>query len=230
MFLVFLVLLGLGVGIFTLRMRHERTPRPVNRYIRDYVVIAVLLAIVAFVYYLRIPGFEALLSPEVADDAESVNALRTGDRVLLAGTVSGIQPEVEDGYVALVRVSPTAPEERLTPALLLELDGCQIQFANEDYEPFEWPRHSSESLDVFYLTRDMPVVVDGVIKGPVHVTANLVFAGTVEDYRARVRRALIWPVIMSIASGASALLALAVPFVFKIMIMHRVQRTAKEVS
>jgi hypothetical protein len=149
-------------------------------------------------------------SPPVTRSLAELQALPDGSPALLEGHVSSLMRTIEGSYVAYVRTTNGTPEFH-TPVLLITLsDGSEITLSDGGYAALNWPISNQAGDKVHYLTNGDPVVAAGQVRqwteelgnceyvgqrsaGFLFFTADVVFAGTMDSYRAYLNPA--WPIV-----------------------------------
>ena len=189
-----------------------------QRFLPAFGLVMVFLAVNLGMTFWAKGGLEQVAAMTPTTSLASLQELRSGEPVVLAGTISPdntIQRSV--GNQEYVAYSSEDDGLRTPLHLVININGGQIELDNDTYAPRNWPRHR----DVRYLSHDQSVVIVGETivsvglfganKGQeTHsIHGILIYAGTHAEFVSSTTRRLWGPRIMAglnaFALGAIAL-------------------------
>jgi hypothetical protein len=213
---------GLLVGLlYYFRLRRAATKAEVGRLAMVCAFIGVFFLVNALFAQL---GRSALLvaadtSPVLSLDV--LEAVETGAPVILDGIVSLENPTYIENYVGYIECNDDACTRYVPSSLLIRLDGGDVAVRNGDFEDRGWPYASD---GILFLAPGDPVIVVGemergvTILGPdegketFSIRADIVYAGSREDFVARAEARVILPTIMLIVNLVAVAVVLLLPW------------------
>ena len=217
---VFLFCCLLGGLLYHFPLRRAATQSEVGKLALAFAFIGIFFLVNAFFAYqgrralLMAIHTPPILAMEVLEDVE------TGAPVILDGIVSEENPIRTENYVAHIECDEDTCTRYVPSGLLLALDGGDAVISNDDFKDRQWP----SSDDVLFLAPAEPVIVVGTTergviifgpdtgKGTLSIHADMVYAGSHEDFVARARRNMVFPLVMLIANLVAVVAVVLLPW------------------
>jgi hypothetical protein len=150
-----------------------------------------------------------------------LETVETGAPVILDGIVSLENPTYIQNYVSYIECDDDGCTRYVPSRLLIRLDGGDVTILNDDFEDREWPYASD---GVLFLATGDPVIVVGAMQRGVtmlgrekgketfSILADIVYAGSHEDFVTRAEARLIFPTILLIVNLVAVAVVVLLPW------------------
>jgi hypothetical protein len=197
------------------RLRKTNSASEVRKLFPIFLLLVLFLLFNAFLSW---QGGMALVSaadtPQITTAAE-LNTVKNGSPVILDGKVSDQNPIIYKNFVAYFDDEQfNSPSE-----LVITLSDGTAVISNNDYQTRNWP------FSDFYthLARGTRVIVVGQLErwiafaGPnkgkelISLHADMIFAGSHQDFVSRAKRKIFFPVVLLLLNLAAAVLMIILP-------------------
>lgn len=218
-FLFSCILAGL---LYYFRVRRATTKAELGKLALALVFIGIFLLVnTLFAYLGRSALLTAIETPPILS-MEDLQDVETGGPVVLYGIISPLNPIRVANYVTYIECDDDSCTRDMPSKLLIALDGGDAVISNNDFEDHVWPVSSD---GVRFLARSEPVIIVGtmergvVILGPdkgkqtSSVYAEIIFAGSHEDFVASARGKMVFPIVMFIANLVAFAVVVILPWV-----------------
>lgn len=220
---VFVFVFGclLGGLLYYFRLRRAATRAEVGKLALAFAFIGVFFLVNAL--FAQAGRSSLLMAADMLPvlSIEDLDKVDTGAPIILDGIVSLENPTPVENYVTYIDCDDAGCTRYVPSSLLIGLDGGDAVISNDDFEERAWPYASD---GVLFLAPGQPVIVVGTLeRGVVMLGANkgtettsiraeIVYAGSHEDFVARARGRVIFPSILVMINLVAVMVALILPW------------------
>jgi hypothetical protein len=208
--LVFCILIAWLLYRFPLQK--AKTPADYRKLFPFFCALIGFLLFNGLLAYMGQGGLSIASSSSPVQDLKSLAEIKNGDGVILSGLVSDKNAVIYGDYIAYLDDHLWAPME-----LWLDLKDGSISITNNTYRATDWP---VDAGGLSYLQAKQPVIVVGFVEDAIGLTtgnkfrtirADIVYAGTHDDFIVRARINLAIATVMVLANIFIALIIVFLP-------------------
>jgi hypothetical protein len=213
---------GLLVGLlYYFKLRRASTKAEVGRLALVFGFIGFFFLVNALFAQMGRGALLMAVDTRPVTSIEVLEAVETGAPVILDGIVSLENPTTIKDYVSYSECNDDGCTRYVPSSLLIRLDGGDVAILNDDFEDREWPYASD---GVLFLAPGDPVIVVGAMQRGVtmlgrdkgketfSIQADIVYAGSHEDFVARADARLIFPTLLLVVNLVAVAVVLLLPW------------------
>jgi len=218
-FLFSCILVGL---LYHFRLRRATTKAEISKLALVSSFIGIFFLANALFAYLGRSALQMAIEMRPVVSIEDLQDVETGAPVVLDGIVAPENAVSTANYVTYIECDDASCTRYVPSRLLIALDGGDAVISNDDFEERAWPVSAD---GIRFLAPNQPVIVVGtmergvVLFGPdkgkqtSSLHAEILYAGSREDFVARARGKMIFPSVMLIANLVAFVAAVVLPWV-----------------
>jgi hypothetical protein len=223
---IFLCLLA--VLLYRFRLSRETSLRESLKLLPVFFLLGIFIFITGLFSHFSCVAYrdQAALSP--TETVQAFHALKNRSAVMVSAVVSRSNEPVLEDFAAYYATRDNDDDyfERKTPCLWLSLSDGEVRLDNDDYTLWNW-HYRAGAYSYQFLKAGDKVVVYGAVQDTVglkdrkkerFLDADFVFAGSLEDCRARLKRKSTWPQIESYASMALGTGVCLIPLLYVLIL------------